>query len=100
MAAVRGFRQVKVVDAATLQVLTSLPDSGEAGAVCFLGGGRTLFLGEQTGRACLWQTGVWQRMSLPESELLFTAKASSDGYRIVGARGAILTTIDARPGRD
>jgi len=100
MAAVRGFRQVKVVDAATLRVVTSLPDNGESGGICFLGGGRTLFLGEQLGRACLWHTGVWQRMGLPESELLFAARASSDGYRIIGTRGTVLTRIDARPSLD
>ncbi len=95
--AVRGFHQVKIFNPATLGVIASLPDHGQCGSLCFLAGGRTLLIGDELARPCLWQTSSWHRMGLLETDSIFEAEASSDGYRLVGARGKQLTAIDARP---
>ena len=95
--AVRGFHQVKIFNPATLDIITSLPDHDQWGSLCFLAGGRTLLVGDDSTRPSLWQTSTWHRMGLLETDSIFEAQASSDGYRLVGARGTQLTAIDARP---
>ena len=95
--AVRGFHQVKIFDPATLGIIASLPNHGQWGSICFLAGGRTLLICDELTRPCLWQTSTWHRMGLLETDSIIDAEASSDGYRLVGARGKQLATIDARP---
>ena len=88
---------MKIFDPATLGVIASLPDHGQLGSICFLAGGRTLLIGDELTRPCLWQTSTWHRMGLLEADSIFEAEVSSDGYQLVGATGKQLTTINARP---
>jgi WD40 repeat protein/serine/threonine protein kinase len=98
LAAVRGFRQVKVLALPSGTTVTTLPDHGESGSIAFLGNGRTLaMMSGNSSRLSFWQTSTWQRLTSINLPISRISVASVDGYRLVMLRDNEVHSIDARP---
>ncbi len=96
--AVRGYRQVVVVDLESSNIVASLPQRGERGNVLFLASGRTLLTDSGVANELqLWNALTWQEVG----RLVGTScvAASANGNRLVQvlpARSALLL-LDATP---
>lgn len=94
--AVRGFRQVVVMDLETGTVVANLPQTSERGDVAFLAGGRTLVtLDDHTER--LWNTATWEFVG--GFSQIEKVAVSADGYQMVNLSIDRLVLLDATPSK-
>lgn len=96
--AIRAFHKVHILDATTFEVVATLPHVAYAGALCFLGEGKTLLTMEIGKPPLLWQTSTWQLLgSLGVVERCPEINASADGNRLIMYKSLALIAMDVAP---